>query len=123
MASYISRTRKATPDLTCAFCSKKAQHMHHRIPRSEGGDNSPENLIAVCFYHHMREHAQVDPLTGKSDWQRWGEKGGEITSRNPYNFVRNLRQFKNWSDDKLADYVLVRYGYRVPFMTLAEALS
>lgn len=107
MASYISSDRRKNPDLRCAFCGKKAEHIHHRIPTCEGGTDTPDNRIAVCFYHHKQAHAS------QGDWQRWGKKGGQRTSENPFNWLRNLRQFKAWSDEKLQDYVAVRYGFRV----------
>ena len=26
--------------------------IHHIVPRAEGGDNNPDNLISLCWYHH-----------------------------------------------------------------------
>lgn len=104
MSSFIQKARKQNPDLTCAYCDRKAEHVHHVIPQSEGGSDSAENLIPVCFYHHHEAHAS------KGDWRRWGRRGGIVTSRNPFNFLRNLRQFKTWSDEKLMAYVEMKYG-------------
>ena len=33
----------------CAYCSKPANTIDHVIPRSKGGTNSWENLVACCF--------------------------------------------------------------------------
>ena len=40
-----------------ALCTGRAQHTHHRVLRSQGGDNSPANLIAVCLNCHTQIHA------------------------------------------------------------------
>jgi len=28
-------------------------HTHHIIPRSGGGTDEPENLVALCAFHHL----------------------------------------------------------------------
>lgn len=33
-------------------CTHRAVTMHHILERSFGGDESPENLIAICFECH-----------------------------------------------------------------------
>ncbi|HEY6004453.1 MAG TPA: HNH endonuclease signature motif containing protein [Anaeromyxobacter sp.] len=35
-------------------CSRRAVHAHHIIPRSQGGTDDPENLVALCACHHLR---------------------------------------------------------------------
>ena len=35
-------------------CSRAAQHLHHIIYRSHGGESPPENLTPVCATHHLR---------------------------------------------------------------------
>ena len=39
--------------------------VHHIVPRSQGGDHSPENLTALCWWHHHvavhRRGMRVDP--------------------------------------------------------------
>jgi len=34
-------------------CSRRAVHTHHIIPRSQGGTDDPENLVALCAFHHL----------------------------------------------------------------------
>src|SRR5512138_1094774 len=40
----------------CQFpgCSLRAVHAHHVIPKSRGGTDDPENLVALCACHHLR---------------------------------------------------------------------
>lgn len=38
-------------------CDGKAVHAHHRKLRSQGGDNSRENLCGVCMPCHGHIHA------------------------------------------------------------------
>ena len=35
-------------------CSHRASHAHHVIPRAQGGSDDPENLVALCAFHHLR---------------------------------------------------------------------
>lgn len=36
---------------------KNWTHLHHIKPRSEGGDDTPDNLITICAAHHRMIHA------------------------------------------------------------------
>lgn len=45
-------------------CERIASQFHHRVRRSQGGDNSPANLVHVCSPAHMRIHAE--PALAKS---------------------------------------------------------
>ena len=41
----------------CAVCREaRADHMHHKLRRSQGGTNDPSNLVPVCFACHERIH-------------------------------------------------------------------
>jgi hypothetical protein len=35
-------------------CGRRAVHAHHVIPRSRGGGDERENLVALCAFHHLR---------------------------------------------------------------------
>lgn len=37
-------------------CSGTAHHAHHRLRRSQGGQHTPENLLAVCYHCHEQIH-------------------------------------------------------------------
>lgn len=35
--------------------------VHHKIPLSRGGSNSPDNLITLCKFHHSQKHPHMKP--------------------------------------------------------------
>lgn len=40
-------------------CTQRTQHIHHRKLRSQGGADTPQNLIGVCLACHTWIHANV----------------------------------------------------------------
>ena len=40
---------------------KQKAHVHHVLPISRGGDNSDENLVALCPNHHLIAHRLIIP--------------------------------------------------------------
>lgn len=82
-------------------CGRKAQAAHHLTYRSNGGSDGRDNLEPMCFHCHQKGHAS------KGDWQRWGRNGGKQTASNPYN-LRNLKQFRAWSDEKFEQWAEAR---------------
>lgn len=59
-ANIPNRIRRAIyqrDGYACALCGDPRNlHIHHVIPRSEGGGNCPHNLIALCRYCHALAH-------------------------------------------------------------------
>jgi hypothetical protein len=53
----------------CEFpdCLKHAQHFHHRLMRSHGGQGVAENGLHVCFFHHAFIHAN-HTLSYEAGW-------------------------------------------------------
>ena len=46
----------------CALCDSPRQlQIHHVMPRSQGGSNSPHNLITLCMYCHNTAHGTRFP--------------------------------------------------------------
>lgn len=43
-------------DVRAEGCTGRAVHTHHRKRRSQGGDGSPANLLAVCLNCHQQIH-------------------------------------------------------------------
>ena len=41
-------------------CQVVAHHAHHRLRRSHGGEHTPENLLACCWYCHEQIHANPE---------------------------------------------------------------
>jgi len=74
--------------ITCTNCgSRSAQHVHHIIPRSEGGTDDPTNLLLLCQQCHVAHHSS------KGDFKRWGATGGKLTAQKGVS-IPNLKQFQ-----------------------------
>ncbi len=51
---------------TCAYCGKSANTIDHVIPRSRGGKNTWENLVAACLLCNSRK---ADKMLSQLGWQ------------------------------------------------------
>ena len=40
------------------FCGQEAVHAHHQKHRVDGGDDSLDNLVSVCAFHHKMLHPE-----------------------------------------------------------------
>lgn len=49
--------------LFCLVCLDEANHLHHIIPRSAGGQDVKKNLAPLCWKCHDRIHAE--------GWDTW----------------------------------------------------
>jgi hypothetical protein len=62
-------------------CSRRGMHAHHVEPRSHGGADSEENLVALCACHHLRGiHAGYIRVRGRAPDQLVWEVGGTVWS-------------------------------------------
>ena len=52
MKPIIKARSKGVCEARTGVCTRRAVHVHHRKLRSQGGSNSPDNLIDVCFDCH-----------------------------------------------------------------------
>ena len=99
-------------DKGCRFpgCCRRAVQVHHVIPRSDGGDHSPDNLFAACSLHHLRYihklgwHVALDPETGLVTWTN--TRSGTTLSTKPHghrpNPVRDPALLPDWLAPPLA---------------------
>lgn len=46
----------ATTDGRCPICGAIAEHLHHKLPASQGGKDEIENLLPVCGICHRQIH-------------------------------------------------------------------
>ena len=46
----------------CAYCHGYANSVDHRIPRSKGGSDGPENLVAACQSCNSEKNDRELPL-------------------------------------------------------------
>jgi len=61
-----------------ARCGSDAHHMHHRLPRSRGGEHTADNLLHVCSTHHHEIHAHP----------QWGYQHGYLLRTPPLTLER-----------------------------------
>jgi 5-methylcytosine-specific restriction endonuclease McrA len=73
---------------TAASCAWKKKHEHHIIYRSNGGKDTPDNVVMVCRKCHVKLHSE------NGDYANWGRLGGKTTA-NRHHYINNLKQFKN----------------------------
>jgi len=49
----------------CTTCgATRDLHVHHIVPRREGGPDELSNLVTLCFTCHERLHAERDVIEG-----------------------------------------------------------
>ncbi len=82
-APRAQRTKAAMKGLRCT-----AEHLH---PRSEGGRNTADNIVAACWYCNNRRHRRKLPLSPEAHRQhvqqrmaagRWLPRGNLFASNN-----------------------------------------
>lgn len=70
-----------------AGCNGKAQHLHHRKMRSQGGEHTVENLVSACtnchHYVHMKpaisySHGWLVRSTRDPDHEPFLRRGGAV---------------------------------------------
>ena len=52
----IAHTCLLLANFICRDCGKPANQPHHILPLSKGGTNSQQNLAALCFHCHSKNH-------------------------------------------------------------------
>ncbi len=57
--AVLARSEGACEAMIPGVCVGRAQHLHHRKMRSQGGDHTEANLIAIC--HRCHHHIHMNP--------------------------------------------------------------
>ena len=68
-------------------CRRVARHIHHNLPRCEGGTDDTLNLSFLCQRCHVAHHSS------QGDFARWGKQGGKQTAATMVS-IPNLIQFR-----------------------------
>jgi len=68
-------------------CRRVARHIHHNVPRCEGGTDDTLNLSFLCQRCHTALHSNA------GDFKKWGAVGGKITAQKMVS-IPNLVQFR-----------------------------
>jgi hypothetical protein len=63
---------------TCSYCQQNpAEHLDHVIPRSRGGDLSPDNLTPACSWCNLSKGARPAPVNPPSGYVgEWPRRSG-----------------------------------------------
>lgn len=61
----------------CKYCGEKAEHVHHIIPLSLGGDNREDNLISLCSTCHGKIHEKTFTSAKNEAWKKLQREGIE----------------------------------------------
>ena len=69
----------------CEVCGLPAVDVHHIVYRSQGGQNTVENGIALCRRCHRRAHFQEKPYLTKDYLECVHKKYIDITKSKNYN--------------------------------------
>ncbi|HUV81478.1 MAG TPA: HNH endonuclease [archaeon] len=56
LSYYQQQKTMAKQHFKCSVCGRPAEEVHHKIPRSKGGQNNPNNLVTLCFECHDNIH-------------------------------------------------------------------
>ena len=99
MSSFISQVPQE--NRVCK-CGRPAVAVHHPTRRCKGGQDVDSNRQPICAACHKAEHS------ASGEFATWGRWGGKETAKNPLNWLRNLRQFRSWSDDRFESYCRAR---------------
>ena len=57
--AVIERSGGKCEAMNFQYCTGQAEQLHHRQLRSQGGEHTVENIIAVCAADHSRFHREV----------------------------------------------------------------
>ncbi len=102
----------------CAVCgSKKDLVLHHRIPKIEGGNNNPTNLVVLCKECHRKIHS-VKKLRRKRELGR-PNKLGQIAEKLILEKVEENQPISIYKLQKIVKYL--KYSSLHDYITLLEA--
>ena len=90
---------------SCQICGYNLTiEEHHFIPRSQGGSNSPANLIRLCPNHHRLLHLGLQMLNGKrqnnKELKRRLEQVLNVDEDFALFYQRNAAQFEKMKSSK-----------------------
>jgi len=68
----------------CAYCGRKSDTVDHVIPKTRGGDESDENLVACCKRCNQKKNNRTPEEAGMSVWDGFKRKNNiKITPLSP----------------------------------------
>lgn len=91
-------------DVTCRWCGRPGQEVHHIRYRSEGGSDERSNLVLLCQRCHTRAHsskAAFQPLLLAYVWLREAE-GRNVTIPDVGRLLSRLGLLSELQQERLA---------------------
>ena len=90
----------------CCDCGEAIKgrdaHVHHKLPRALGGDDTPENLISLCSGCHSLKHMNLQASLGRTAQTQISHQ----TWDPPYARIVRLLNRKNLRRDWRSPYAL-----------------
>lgn len=76
--AVIERSGGRCESMNFPYCTGRAEQLHHRQLRSQGGEHTVENIIAVCAADHSRFHREVREAQSQGWIVRSTQEPGEV---------------------------------------------
>ena len=76
--AVIERSGGKCEAMNFQYCTGQAEQLHHRQLRSQGGEHTVENIIAVCAADHSRFHREVAEAQSQGWIVRSTQEPGEV---------------------------------------------
>ena len=89
----------------CTVCFKEGEtHLHHIVPRKQGGPDTLNNLIELCLACHAKAHFE------RADWQK-RQRAGIERAKMEGKYLGRKPTARNKTDDVMR---LIKEGFK-PF--------
>lgn len=95
MDADLRRRVLARDGYRCRRCGQPAESVHHRLPRSRGGDDSPINLVSLCGDGTRGCHGMVEAHPEWARMEGWTVPGS--LGRDGY--VGISAEYRDWYGD------------------------
>ena len=87
----------------CTVCFKEGEtHLHHIVPRKQGGPDTLNNLIELCLTCHAKAHFE------RADWQK-RQRAGIERAKMEGKYLGRKPTARNKTDDVMR---LIKEGFK-----------
>jgi len=81
--------------MPCVVCGNTHDTVgHHEKSKGSGGDDIPENVMALCHTHHMERHqfGQVFMANKYTEFKMWLDSNGWVFCAFNKKYIRHTRE-------------------------------